>query len=55
MSMCISRVALSLLSTMKLSYQIIQVANRRRSGDSGGRPVVTHDLVNGRSRRQPEG
>ena len=24
-------------------------------GGSGGRPVVTHDLVNGRSRRQPEG
>ena len=55
MSTCISRVALSLLSTMKLSYQKIQVANRRRSGDPGGRPVVTHDLVNGRSRRQPEG
>ena len=40
---------------MKLSYQKIQVANRRRSGDPGERPVVTHDLVNGRSRRQPEG
>ena len=48
MSTCISRVALSLLSTMKLSYQRIHVDNRRRSGDPGGRPVVTHDLVNGR-------
>ena len=38
MSMCISRVALSLLSTMKLSYQTIQVDNRRRSGDPGGDP-----------------
>ena len=36
MSTCISRVALSLLSTMKLSYQKIQVANRRRSGGPGG-------------------
>ena len=36
MSMCISRVALSLLSTMKLSYQRIHVANRRRSGGPGG-------------------
>ena len=48
MSTCISRVALSLLSTMKLRYQRIHVNNRRRSGDPGGRPVVTHDLVNGR-------
>ena len=55
MSTCISRVALSLLSTMKLSYQKIHVNNRRRSGGPGERPVVTHDLVNGRSRRQPEG
>ena len=38
MSMCISRVALSLLSTMKLSYQKIHVNNRRRSGDPGGDP-----------------
>ena len=38
MSMCISRVALSLLSTMKLSYQKIHVANRRRSGGPGGDP-----------------
>ena len=46
MSTCISRVALSLLSTMKLSYQRIHVNNRRRSGGPGERPVVTHDLVN---------
>ena len=55
MSMCISRVALSLLSTIKLRYQRIHVNNRRRSGGPGGRPVVTNDLVNVRSRRQPEG
>ena len=53
MSMCISRVALSLLSTMKLSYQRIHVNNRRRSGGPGGDPcktVLAYLMCNGRKK-----